>query len=57
MLSLTAAMMLDYLGFKNASIRLNQAIEQVYADGQTLTPDVGGRASTEAMCEAVRDAY
>ena len=54
---LTAAMMLDYLGFKNASIRLNQAIEQVYADGQTLTPDVGGRASTEAMCEAVRDAY
>lgn len=54
---LTAALMLDYLGFASASSRLNQAIEQVYAEGKALTPDVGGTASTEDLCEAVRAAY
>lgn len=54
---LTAAMMLDYLDFTHEAERLNQAIAEVYASGKVLTPDVGGTASTDSMCEAVRAAY
>jgi isocitrate/isopropylmalate dehydrogenase len=54
---LTAAMMLDYLDFTQEAERLNQAIAKVYASGKVLTPDVGGTASTDSMCEAVRAAY
>lgn len=54
---LTAAMMLDYLGFIDESKRLNAAVARVYAEGQTLTPDVGGSASTQALCDAVQAAF
>jgi isocitrate/isopropylmalate dehydrogenase len=50
---LSGAMMLEYLGFDAAAQRLEQAIARVYAKGETLTRDQGGRASTEAFCEAV----
>jgi len=51
---LSAAMMLDYLGFANDGQRLVSAIEQVYREGRCLTPDQGGAAGTEACCEAVK---
>ena len=51
---LTAAMMLDYLGYTDEARRLSAAIASVYAEGNVLTPDVGGSASTQAMCDAVR---
>ena len=51
---LTAGMMLEYLGFADQQVRLNRAIEAVYARGETLTPDVGGSASTTEFCEAVK---
>lgn len=51
---LSACMMLDYLGFGSAAERLRQAMAAVYADGDTLTPDQGGSATTTAFCEAVR---
>jgi isocitrate/isopropylmalate dehydrogenase len=50
---LSAAMMLEYLGLGEAAARLRRAIESVYAEGRTLTPDQGGNATTEAFCEAV----
>jgi isocitrate/isopropylmalate dehydrogenase len=53
---LSAAMMLDYLAFPDASRRLVRAIERVYAEGKTLTPDQGGTATTRAFCSAVEAA-
>jgi tartrate dehydrogenase/decarboxylase/D-malate dehydrogenase len=53
----TASQMLDHLGEASASERLMRAVEKVCADG-ILTPDVGGKATTqevtEAVCEAIR---
>ena len=50
---LSAAMMLDYLGFEDAGHRLASAVERVYADGSSLTPDQGGAASTTEFCRQV----
>lgn len=50
---LTAAMMLDYLGFTAAARRLENAIDRTYEAGDVLTRDQGGTASTAAFCEAV----
>lgn len=50
---LSAALMLDYLGFTAAGQRLEAAIAAVYADGRELTPDQGGSATTTAFCDAV----
>lgn len=50
---LSAAMMLAYLGETTAATRLEQAIDQVYAEGESLTPDQGGSASTQAFADRV----
>ncbi len=50
---LSAAMMLEYLSFQDAGLRLRKAVEAVYARGQALTRDQGGTASTTAFCDAV----
>jgi isocitrate/isopropylmalate dehydrogenase len=50
---LSAVMMLDYLGLAPEARRLQQAVEEVYAEGVTLTPDQGGSASTTDFCSAV----
>jgi tartrate dehydrogenase/decarboxylase/D-malate dehydrogenase len=53
----TAVQMLDHIGEPQASEQLMQAIEQVTRAG-IMTPDVGGKASTrevtDAVCEAIR---
>ncbi len=51
---LSAAFMLDYLGFGKEADRLQRAVEKVYLDGKHLTPDQGGKASTTEFCEAVK---
>ncbi len=51
---LSAAMMLEYLGFDEAAQRLEGAIEATYAAGDRLTPDQGGSATSDAFAEAVR---
>ncbi len=51
----TAAMMLEHLGEKEASIRLMQAVETVTAK-KIHTPDLGGEATTEIVTAAVCDA-
>jgi 3-isopropylmalate dehydrogenase len=54
---LSAALMLDHVGFAAEAARLQAAVARVYRDGKTLTPDQGGTASTGAMAAAVLDAY
>jgi isocitrate/isopropylmalate dehydrogenase len=52
---LSAAMLLEHLGFADAARRIERAVEAVYAEGRWLTPDQGGGARTEELCEAVAD--
>jgi tartrate dehydrogenase/decarboxylase/D-malate dehydrogenase len=53
----TAAMMLDHLGEAAAAATLMRAVEQVCGSG-LLTPDLGGKATTrevtDAVCQALR---
>jgi isocitrate/isopropylmalate dehydrogenase len=50
---LSAALMLDYLGFADAAKALQGSIERVYAEGKRLTPDQGGSSTTRQFCDAV----
>jgi isocitrate/isopropylmalate dehydrogenase len=50
---LSAAMMLEYLGFEEPAQRLDRAIATVYARGTARTPDQGGSSTTTEFCEAV----
>jgi isocitrate dehydrogenase (NAD+) len=49
----SAVLMLAHLGEREASARLQNALERVYAEGQHLTGDVGGKASTGEFTDAV----
>ncbi|MBE0529441.1 MAG: tartrate dehydrogenase [Rhodospirillales bacterium] len=49
----TACMMLDHLGERAASERLMRAIERVTADPAMHTPDLGGKATTRMVTDAV----
>ncbi len=51
----TGAQMLEHLGEKDAAARLMRAIEQVTAAG-ILTPDVGGKATTKQVTDAMVEA-
>jgi isocitrate/isopropylmalate dehydrogenase len=50
---LSAAMMLEYLGFIAQARRFESAVRKVYAEGRALTPDQGGRSSTSEFTRAV----
>ena len=50
---LTSAMMLDYLGFKEAAGAIEQAVEKSVSLGET-TNDIGGKLSTAEAGEAIR---
>ncbi len=57
---LSASMMLDWLGDKHdddiciqAAVRLEQAVAMLLAQGETLTADLGGMASTSDVADAV----
>jgi tartrate dehydrogenase/decarboxylase/D-malate dehydrogenase len=52
----SGSMMLEHLGRKAAADRLMRAIERVTADPSLHTPDLGGRATTEHVTQAVCDA-
>lgn len=51
--TLTAAMMLDYIGFKDAADAIENAVEKAVENGET-TQDIGGKLSTTEAGEAVR---
>lgn len=50
---LSAVMMLEFLSRNDAAARLRAAVEAVYLDGESLTPDQGGDASTTEMADAI----
>ncbi len=52
----SGAMMLEHLGHGDAGRAVEAAIARVVAEGRTLTPDLGGTASTEEVGRAVADA-
>ncbi len=49
----SAVLMLSHLGERNASRRMQTALETVYAEGRHLTADVGGSASTSEFVDAL----
>jgi tartrate dehydrogenase/decarboxylase / D-malate dehydrogenase len=52
----TTAMMLEHLGEKPAAERLMKAVEHVTADPSLHTPDLGGKATTKQVTDAVCEA-
>ena len=46
-------MMLDYLGMENEARALEKAVASIYRNGETLTPDQGGSATTMEFAQAV----
>jgi isocitrate dehydrogenase (NAD+) len=58
-LMLSSVGMLNHIGQLDAAARLQEAIENVYAEGKHVPKDVGGTAGTaeftEAVCGAIRD--
>lgn len=50
---LSAAWMLDYLGEKSSSHAIFRATTKVIAEGKHVTYDLGGRAGTRQMAEAI----
>ncbi|WP_296796985.1 homoisocitrate dehydrogenase [uncultured Methanobrevibacter sp.] len=50
---LSTAMMLDYIGEKEISQKINKAVENVVCRGKILTPDLGGTAKTKEMTDAI----
>lgn len=51
----TASMMLDHLGEIEAAAQLMQAISRVTADPRLHTPDLGGKATTRQVTDAIID--
>ena len=49
----SAAMMLDHLGEPEAARAIERAISEVTAQGEVLTPDLGGYASTTQVADAI----
>jgi isocitrate dehydrogenase (NAD+) len=49
----SAVLMLHHLNESATGERIQNAIEQVYREGKTLTRDVGGQAGTKAFADAV----
>jgi len=52
-LLMSAIMMLRYMDEEEAAKRAEAALTSVYRDGRTLTPDVGGKATTAEFTQAI----
>ena len=52
-LLLSGAMMLRYMGQRDISAKILQAVDHVYREGRRLTRDVGGTATTAEFSQAV----
>ncbi|PQQ31020.1 molybdenum cofactor biosynthesis protein [Photorhabdus luminescens] len=49
----TIALLLEYLGFADAAQQINGAVDNVIREGQTVTYDLGGSATTQQMAQAI----
>ena len=52
-LLMSSILMLDHLGERTAAERIQNALEKVYRDAKHTTRDVGGKAGTEELADAV----
>ena len=52
---LTIVMMLNYLGESEKAEKLDKAIINVLKEGKNVTPDLGGKSSTNEMANAIKD--
>ncbi len=52
---LAGQMMVDWLGEETGASLILQAVEQIVAEGQIRTPDLGGRSTTIEVGDAIRD--
>jgi len=52
---LSGCMMLKYLGYSDASDKLEAAISEIYRASTVSTPDQGGTATTTEFCRAVSE--
>jgi isocitrate/isopropylmalate dehydrogenase len=52
---LSGALMLRHLGHPDAADRLERAVRDVIAAGETVTYDLGGNAGTAAFADAIID--
>lgn len=50
-----ASQMLDFFGHEDWGARVLNAIERVLVEGKVLTPDMGGRAKTPEVGDAIRE--
>ncbi len=50
---LSAVLMLRHLGERRAADKVTAAVEQVLAEGKSVTYDLGGRVSTSEMADAI----
>jgi tartrate dehydrogenase/decarboxylase/D-malate dehydrogenase len=51
----SAAMMLEHFGETKAASAIERAIEEVLTKPEFLTPDVGGKATTQIVGKAIAD--
>ncbi len=49
----TSALLLHHMGETEAAMRIERAVWRAYAEGTSLTPDVGGTASTEDITDEI----
>ncbi|THH17627.1 hypothetical protein EW146_g3229 [Bondarzewia mesenterica] len=49
----SAALMLRHLGYYTGADRIDNAVNQVIREGQVLTPDLGGKSSTDEVVQTV----
>jgi isocitrate dehydrogenase (NAD+) len=53
---LSAAMMLDHLSERAAAAAVRRGVNAILREGRTLTPDLGGTATTAALASAIAEA-
>ena len=51
----SACMLLDHIGDTETAARIRRAVDTVLSVGMTLTPDLGGKATTEEYCRSIID--
>ena len=49
----SAALLLSSLGYVESAVRINAAVDAVLQEGKYLTPDIGGKATTEQVTDAI----
>ena len=49
----SAALMLRFLGYPVGADKLDRAVDEVVREGRVLTPDLGGKSSTQEVLDAV----